>query len=183
MLHLNRRLRGWPCGGKWYSRLTTSRTERKSCMGCTSSKAFKGEGHRLGTAATASTASPPSTGGQRIVPTTVVSQQPKIKPTKTSRGGGEDDNMRSAAARAAAQRAESVSSAIDRCPLSTNVDHRTRPSSPRSSHSRISYQQVRRGTNAANPNAGKLSDKLQEQNRKATLPPESQRDERLTVRT
>ena len=44
-------------------------------------------------------------------------------------------------------------------------------------------QQTRRGTNARNPNAGKLSDKLQEQNRKPTLPPESRRDERLTVRT
>ena len=44
-------------------------------------------------------------------------------------------------------------------------------------------QQVRRGTNSKNPNAGKLSDKLQEQNRKPTLPPESGRDERLTVRT
>jgi hypothetical protein len=43
-------------------------------------------------------------------------------------------------------------------------------------------QQVRRGTNVANPNAGKLADKLQEQNRKPTLPPESQKDDRLTVR-
>jgi len=112
-------------------------------MGCTSSKAFKGEGHRLGTAVTASTTSPPNTGGQRIVPTTAVSQQPTIKPTKQTRGDGSDDKMRSAAARAAEQRAESVSPAIERSPANQRGPHKT--FALWSSHSRISYSKYEEG--------------------------------------
>jgi hypothetical protein len=78
-------------------------------MGCISSKAFKGEGHRLGTAATASTAAPPNAGGPRIAPTTAVSKHQAANPTNNTSGSGTDGNMRSAAARAAEQRAESVS--------------------------------------------------------------------------
>lgn len=80
-------------------------------MGCISSKAFKGEGHRLGSGATASSAAPPN-GGQRITPSTAVSKPQATKPTTKTGSTSSDDKMRSAAARAAEQRAESVSPAI-----------------------------------------------------------------------
>jgi len=110
------------------------RTGQGSWMGCTSSKAFKGEGHRLGTAVTASSAAPPNGGGQRIAPTTAVSKPQATKPTNKTDGSGSNDNMRGAAARAAEQRAESVSSAVLSL-TSQRGPHDT--VSPRSSHSRF----------------------------------------------
>ena len=96
-------------------------------MGCISSKAFIGEGHRLGSTSTVPTAAP-SNAGQRIAAATTVATPQAPKPTNTASGTSTDGNMRSAAARAAEQRAESVSRRL-RCPLPTNPDH-ARPVPP-----------------------------------------------------
>lgn len=168
-------------GGHAWGVPRPDKTGQRSGMGCISSKAFKGEGQRLGTAPTASTKGPQRVVAQRISPSTAIPGQQAPKPTNKTGGSGPSDDMRSAAARAAAQRADSVSRAVCDVPDQPMLD-RTR----HLSHGVVTHellQQVRRGTSTKNPNAGKLSDKLQEQNRKATLPPPSQRDEPLTVRT
>ena len=101
-----------------------------------SSKAFKGEGHRLGSTSTVPTAAPPN-GGQRITPATAVATPQATpqatKPTNNTSGTSTDGNKRSAAARAAEQRAESVSKAL---PLSlTNPPGSRETHSPRKCHS------------------------------------------------
>ena len=81
-------------------------------MGCTSSKAFKGEGHRLGTGPTKPTAGPPKADARRTTPNPPVTRQQAPKPGNKTSGSGPEGDMRSAAARAAAQRADSVSRAF-----------------------------------------------------------------------
>lgn len=122
-------------GGHAWGVPRPDKTGQRSGMGCISSKAFKGEGQRLGTAPTASTKGPQRVVAQRISPSTAIPGQQAPKPTNKTGGSGPSDDMRSAAARAAAQRADSVSQAICDVPGPTNVGaHKTFV--PRSSHSR-----------------------------------------------
>ena len=109
-----------------WSPSTTSQDRTRSWMGCLPSKAFKGEGHRLGSTPAAPTAAPPN-GGQRITPTTAVPTPQAAKPTNKTGGTGTNDNMRSAAARAAEQRAESVSPAIGLSLTDQPGPHKTYP--------------------------------------------------------
>ena len=109
-------------GGPAWGVPPPDKTGQRSSMGCISSKAFKGEGQRLGTAPTASTTGPPRIVGQRISPSTAIPRQQAPKPTNKTSGSGSADDMRSAAARAAAQRADSVSQAICAVPDESMLD-------------------------------------------------------------